>query len=438
MSENVSETKIIEAVSNVKSKISKRNSYPSLIVGFVKWFVIAIVIGIIVGFAGIAFHHALTLATSLRTENRAIIFALPAAGLAIVFLYRILGLSQDPGTNNIIKGARSEAKVSIKLAPLIFMATFLTHLTGGSAGREGAALQIGGSLASPFAKLLRMDKKDTATMIMCGMAAGFSALFGTPVAAAVFAVEVTIVAAAQYSALVPCMVSGITASFIARSFEVKPESFIVSGIPSFNGNSAPDLIRVAVLGIGCAAVSILFCFAIKRIRELYKKYIKNDYIRVVVGGFIVVVLSVLLGTTDYNGAGMDVIERAFSGNASPVAFALKILFTALTLGAGFKGGEIVPSFFTGATFGCVFGAILGLNPSFGAAVGLLAVFCGVTNCPFATIILSIELFGAGGLAYYALAIAISYMLSGYSGLYSAQKFYQSKLKPIKYVINTKK
>ena len=151
------------------------------------------------------------------------------------------------------------------------------------------------------------------------------------------------------------------------------------------------------------------------------------------GGAIIIVLTLLLGTNDYNGAGMDVIERAFEGEASPFAFVLKILFTALTLGAGFKGGEIVPSFFTGATFGCFFGGLLGLDPSFGAAVGLLAVFCGVTNCPFATIILSIELFGAGGLAYYALAIAISYMLSGYSGLYSAQQFYQSKLKPVKYM-----
>ncbi len=412
---------------------AEAHNYISLVKGFVKWALIASIVGAVVGLAGVAFHHALSFATEFRTENRVIIFTMPVAGVLIVAIYKLLGMSNDPGTNCIIKGARGEEKVSLKLAPLIFAATFLTHFSGGSAGREGAALQIGGSLASPFAKWFRMDKRDTATMIMCGMAAGFSALFGTPVAAAVFAVEVTIVAAAQYSALVPCMVSGVTASFIARSFEVKPESFIVSGIPSFNGDSAPDMLRVVVLGICSAAVSILFCFAMKKIRQLYKKYIKNDYIRVAVGGAIVIVLTLLLGTTDYNGAGMDVIERAFEGEASPFAFALKILFTALTLGAGFKGGEIVPSFFTGATFGCFFGGLLGLDPSFGAAVGLLAVFCGVTNCPFATIILSIELFGAGGLAYYALAIAISYMLSGYSGLYSAQQFYQSKLKPVKYM-----
>ena len=411
---------------------TESHTYPELIKGFVKWFIIAVIVGVAVGLTGTVFQIALGFANDFRTENNLIIFALPAAGLAIVFLYTICGLSQDPGTNNIIKGARSEAAVSIKLAPLIFTATFLTHLTGGSAGREGAALQIGGSLASPLGKLFKMDKKDTSTLIMCGMAAGFSALFGTPVAAAVFAVEVTIVAAAQYSALVPCMVSGITAAFVAKLFGIEPESFIVKGIPVLNGNAAPDLLRVTLLGMACAAVSVLFCFAIQNTGKLYKKYIKNAYIRAVAGGAIIAILTLLLGTTDYNGAGMNVIERAFSGTAFPLAFLLKILFTALTLGAGFKGGEIVPSFFTGATFGCFFGGLIGLDPSFGAAVGLLAVFCGVTNCPFATIILSIELFGSGGLAFFALAITISYMLSGYWGLYSAQKFYQSKLRPVLY------
>lgn len=413
----------------------KNNTYVALTWGFLKWVVIAVIIGVIVGLAGTAFSIALSFATAYRTDNKLIIFAMPLAGVVIVFLYNIMKLSRDPGTNNIIKGARSEEAVSVRLAPLIFAATFLTHITGGSAGREGAALQIGGSLASPFGKLFKLDKDDTSILIMCGMAAGFSALFGTPVAAAVFAVEVTIVAAAQYSALVPCMVSGVTAAVISKMLGAEGESFIVSGIPSFNSEAAPSLLRVTVLGAACAAVSVLFCVAIHEAGKLYAKYINNVYIRAAVGGLIVVALTLLIGTTDYNGAGMDVIERAFSGQAFAVAFAVKILFTALTLGAGFKGGEIVPSFFVGATFGCAFGGLIGLSPSFGAAVGLLAVFCGVTNCPFATIILSIELFGAGGFVYYALAIAISYMLSGYRGLYSAQQFYQSKLKPVRYSFN---
>ena len=236
------------------------HTYGELIKGFIKWFIIAVIIGVIVGLAGTAFQKALGFANNFRNSNSWTIFTMPLAGLVIVFLYTICGLSKDPGTNNIIKGARSDEKVSVKLAPLIFIATFLTQITGGSAGREGAALQIGGSLASPFGKLFRLDKKELSTLIMCGMAAGFSALFGTPIAAAVFAVEVTIVAAAQYSALVPCMVSSLTAVVVAKLFDVEAESFIVKGIPSLNGGSAPDLLRVTLLGAACAAVSVLFCF----------------------------------------------------------------------------------------------------------------------------------------------------------------------------------
>ena len=434
----MSEKNMTEVSENKNNTGSGSHTYPELIKGFAKWFVIAVIVGAVVGAVGSAFQKALGFANDFRTGHNAIILAMPAAGLIIVFLYSVMGLSKDPGTNNIIKGARSEEPVSIKLAPLIFAATFLTHITGGSAGREGAALQIGGSIASPFKKLFKLDENDASTLIMCGMAAGFSALFGTPVSAAVFAVEVTIVAAAQYSALVPCMVSGISAVCVAKLFGVEAESFVVRGIPALNESSVPNLLRVTILGAACAAISVLFCFAMHNAGKLYKKYIKNDYIRVVVGGAIVAVLTLILRTTDYNGAGMNVIERAFSGTASPAAFILKILFTALTLGAGFKGGEIVPSFFAGATFGCVFGGLLGLDPSFGAAVGLLAVFCGVTNCPFTSRILSIELFGSGGMAYFALAITISYMLSGYWGLYSAQKFHQSKLRPVLYKKNEEK
>ena len=263
---------------------------------------------------------------------------------------------------------------------------------------------------------------------MCGMSAGFSALFGTPVAAAIFAVEVTIVGAVQYSALVPCMISAITASLVAHCLGAEAESFIVSGVPVFDQNAVIQLLSVIVIGIACAIVSTVFCEVMHKASHLYAKYINNPFLRIMAGGAIVAILTVILGTTDYNGAGMDVIKRAFSGEAEPLAFMLKILFTALTLGCGFKGGEIVPTFFMGSTMGCVLGGLLGLNPSFGAAVGLIAMFCGVTNCPFASIILSAELFGMNGLPFYAAAISISYMLSGYSGLYSAQKFYQSKFR----------
>ena len=409
----------------------EENSYGKIALSFVKWFFLSVIVGAAVGVVGALFGKALSFATSFRTGHSFMIFLLPIAGLLLVFVYQITKMSDDKGTNTIILAARAESEVKFRQAPLIFIATFITHLFGGSAGREGAALQIGGALVSPLKRLFKMDEHDSSILIMCGMSAGFAALFGTPVASAVFAVEVTIVAAAQYSALVPCMISGVTAAMVSEALGAEAESFIVGGVPALSAENAVQMLLVIVLGIACAAVSVLFCSVIHKSGELYSKYIKNPYLRIAAGGLIVAVLTVLLGTTDYNGAGMDVIKRAFTGDADPVAFLLKIVFTALTLGCGFKGGEIVPSFFVGATFGCTLGGLIGLDPSFGAAVGLIAVFCGVTNCPFASIILSCELFGMNGLPYYAAAIAISYMLSGYTGLYSAQKFHQSKAKPVR-------
>lgn len=410
----------------------RENHYFTIAVSFLRGLFIASIVGVTVGALGALFGKTLSIADNFRLEHSFTVFLLPAAGILLVYLYRITGMSEDKGTNTIILAARAESEVRFRQAPLIFIATFFTHLCGGSAGREGAALQLGGGVVSPLKKIFKLDKHNGSVLTMCGMSAGFAALFGTPAAAAVFAIEVTIVAAAQYSALVPCMISAIVSSITAQAFGANAESFIVSGVPGFGPGNIKELLLCVLLGIVCAYLSALFCGVMHKSSELYEKYISNPYIRAAAGGLIIAVLSVLIGTSDYNGAGMEVVHRAFSGDADPAAFLLKIIFTALTLGCGFKGGEIVPCFFVGATFGCTFGSLIGLDPSFGAAVGLISVFCGVTNCPFASMILSCELFGMNGLPYYAIAIAISYMLSGYSGLYSAQQFSQSKVKPVKY------
>lgn len=399
---------------------------------FFKWFAVAVVVGVVVGIAGAFFHIGLDRVTELRQEHPVpFICLMPLAGLLLVWLYSAVGMRDDKGTNAIIRGARGEEDIKLRTAPLIAAATFLTHLTGGSAGREGAALQLGGSLASPVGRILKFSGKETAMLTMCGMAAGFAALFGTPAASAVFAIEVTVVGMSQYSAILPCLIAALTAAMTARDIGVEPTAFTVTEVPAFDGNSAVTLARVTVLGILTALISMLFCFVMEKTAELYKKLLPNVYLRVTVGGVTAAALSMLVlkltGSFDYNGAGTDVINRAFAGESRPEAFILKILFTALTLGAGFKGGEIVPSLFTGAVFGCYYGPLLGLDPSFAAGLGAAAVFCGVTNCPFASLVLSVELFGAEGLPYYALAVGLSYMLSGFSGLYSAQKFYDGKL-----------
>ena len=228
-----------------------------------------------------------------------------------------------------------------------------------------------------------------------------------------------------HAAFLPCLTASLTAYGVSQLLGVAPTRFTVSA----PGLELVTLLKVAALAALCALVSILFCQTIHFAEKQMARRLPNSYIRVVVGGLAIIALTLLCGTTDYNGAGMDIVTRAVEqGQAAPAAFLLKLLFTAVTLSAGFKGGEVVPSFFVGATFGCVVGPLLGLPPGFAAAVGLIAVFCGAVNCPVASTFLSVELFGAEGLLYFAMACGISYMLSGYSGLYSSQTILYSKLK----------
>lgn len=256
------------------------------------------------------------------------------------------------------------------------------------------------------------------------MAGVFSALFGTPLTATIFALEVISVGVLYYAGLLPCITASLTGYYIALLMGVEPTRFTVA-MPAL---AWPTLGLVAVLAVGCALVSILFCRGLHITEHLAARVLKDPFLRAAAGGCVIVAATLLLGTTDYNGAGMDVVARALSGQADPWAWLLKLAFTAVTIGCGFKGGEVVPSFFVGATFGCVLGGLLGLPPAFAAAIGLVSVFCGAVNCPIASVILSIELFGSGGLVYFAAACALSYLLSGYCGLYSSQTILYSKLK----------
>ena len=391
----------------------------------IRWVIFAILSGLIVGGIGTLFYFGMYLVTLTRTKNPWLIFLLPVSGLVIVGCYRLLHDEKDTGTNLVLSAIHSDEELPLRMAPLIFLSTLITHLFGGSAGREGAALQLGGSIGNGLGKLFRFDDKDKHIMIMCGMSAAFSALFGTPMAAAVFSMEVVSVGVMYYVALVPCVISSLVASMVARYFGVAQELFLIDNIPAFRFLPA---VKISVLAVLCAGVSILFCIMLHSSDHLYKRFFKNAYIRIFVGGCLVIALTLLVGDQTYNGAGMNMIEQYMQGQVPPEAFILKMLFTAVTLGAGFKGGEIVPSFFTGAAFGCLFGNILGFSPSLCTAVGMTAVFCGVTNCPITALLISFELFGYDAMPYFLLAVAFSYMLSGYYGLYSSQKIIYSKYK----------
>ena len=342
----------------------------------IKCVIFSIVVGIVAGSCGTAFYFALSVVTDFRMKYPWLIYFLPIGGLAIVGLYHLCKDDNDTGTNLVISAIHSGDKVPFKMAPLIFVSTLITHLFGGSAGREGAA---------------------------------FSALFGTPMAAAIFSMEMISVGVMYYIALVPCVISSLIAHGIASYFNVTNEFFAIENIPDF---TILNSVKISALAILCALVSILFCVVLHSGEALYKKYLPNKYTRVFIGGCFVIIATMLVGNQTYNGTGMSVIQSSIDGSVRPEAFLLKIIFTALTLGAGFKGGEIVPSFFIGATFGCLFGNLTGFEPSLCAAVGMISLFCGVTNCPITSLLISFELFGYDGMPYFLLAIPFSYILSG--------------------------
>ncbi len=394
---------------------------------FVKWLLYSCLIGIIVGLVAAAFHWGIHWGSLLREEHPWIIFGLPLGGVAIILLYRVCGMEKDRGTNLVLVAVRDAERLKLRTAPLIFLSTILTHLVGGSAGREGAALQLGASLSAYIGRELRLDEKDERVVVMCGMAAAFSALFGTPLTAAVFAMEVVSVGTMYYAALVPCLTSSLTAVLAARLFGLGvQDGYLVTDALEL----APvPILQAALMGVLCAVLSILFCESMHLSHRLYAKYLPSPLIRAAVGGALVLGLTLLVGDQTYSGAGDGVIRRMLAGDTIPEAFLLKILFTALTLGAGFRGGEIVPVLFTGCAFGTWTGPALGLPHGFAGALGMAAVFCGATNCPMTSILLAFELFGGTGLPLYALCCGVSYMLSGYYSLYSEQKILYAKLRP---------
>ena len=393
---------------------------------FAKWMFYACLTGVAVGLVAVAFHVGIDVAAELRGQHPRIIWLLPVTGPAIILLYRACGMEKDRGTNLVLVAVRDAERLKLRTAPLIFLSTICTHLAGGSAGREGAALQLGGSLAAYTGKRLGLDDLDERTMVMCGMAAAFSALFGTPLTAAIFAMEVVTVGRMYYAALVPCLASAATALLVAQGFGLHTAGYPAGEVPPL---SPLSLLQATGLGVLCAVLSILFCVVMHAAPKLYAKYFPNPILRAAAGGGLVLILTLLVGSQTYNGAGDPVIRRLLAGDTIPEAFLLKILFTALTLGAGFRGGEIVPVLFTGCAFGVWAGPMLGLPHGFAGALGMAGLFCGATNCPLSSILLAFELFGGNGLPLYALCCGTSYMLSGYYGLYSEQKIIYSKFKP---------
>ena len=389
-----------------------------------RWTLLAVCTGVLCGGIGTLFHLAVEWVTEQRTEHVWLLWLLPAAGIAITALYKATGCV-GKGTNDVLRAVQDGSSVTPWLVPAIFLGTVLTHLCGGSAGREGAALQMGGSIGWNLGTLLRLKDHDRRTATISGMAAFFSALFGTPLAAACFAMMVEDVGLTFTAAFVPAFTSALIAYGCSLVFGIAPTHFALTA-PELNVHTA---LLVILLGVACAAVSRLFCYTLHFMEHTVPKLLPNPWVRVFAGGVLVIGFSYLFGVGRYNGAGMSVIIAAVEqGQALPWDFLCKIFLTALTLACGFKGGEVVPSFFVGATFGCVVGPLLGLPAGFAAAVGLVSIFCGATNALIPSILLAFELFSGAGLELIALGCGICYMLSGHHGLYSSQTFVTNKLR----------
>ena len=386
-------------------------------IAFVKWGLLATLVGILGGWLGAIFHYTLAILTQFRADHPWILFFLPVGGLLTVGLYQALKLSDNRGTNEIIEATMDGHYVSPALTPAIFLATCLTHFFGGSAGREGAALQLGGSLASLIGRTYHIRRYERKILVMAGMSAVFTGLFGTPLTAMMFCMEFESVGTFFSPALFPCFVASFVSGYASRILGVLPEKVALETLYRFTPYNAG---RYLLLALGISLLSIFMCWFIHKAEHLSKELIENPRTRILVGSILLVALTLAMGDQRFNGAGMSMALDAVRGSADWYSFLMKLLFTAITLSAGFKGGEIVPTFCIGATFGCVFGGLLGLDPGFSAAMGLVGLFCCVTNSPLASIVLSVEMFGGTNVYAFAFVCIVCFVLSGNSSLYSSQ------------------
>lgn len=389
-----------------------------------KWLFISALIGVMGSLLGAGFHYVLVQATELRSENNWLIFLLPIGGILTVVLYGALKLKNNKGTNETIIAVKSGKPLSFAIAPAIFIATFITQLFGGSAGREGAALQIGGSASSLINKLFRLKERETTVVTLCGMGAVFSGLFVTPLTACIFVLEFVSVGSVFLPALLPCFISAFVAGKVSYAFGVRDVTIAYNDVFKLNFHNSW---RILILAVAISVLGIVMCYILRKAEYFADKLFTSPYIKILVGAVIIIVLTMIVGDQRFNGAGMDMVTGALNGNTDWYSFALKLVFTAITLAAGFKGGEIVPTFCIGATFGCMMGNLLGIDPAFAAMLGLAGLFCAVTNSPLASIVLSIEMFGITNIYIFVLICLLTFVLSGKCSLYSSQTIESDKL-----------
>ncbi len=398
-------------------------------------------ISIFIGLLVALFLWLLEFVTKTRWQYPWFIYLLPLAGVIIYGLYKFFGKNAGAGNNLILNEIHQpNSGVPLRMAPLILLTTVLTHLVGGSAGREGTAVQIGSSLSSSFAKWFKLKKNDTRILLLCGIAAGFGAVFGTPITGAIFALEVLTIGKIKYDALIPCLIASIVADISCSATGITHTHYIINDLPNNSNlffNTHFDivmLLKVAFAGILFGLTSYLFSQLSHLIKNKTISFIKKQWLIPVIGSILILGISYLLGTTDYmglgvtsqNSDGISIVNAFHSTNIDALSWFWKLLLTAITLGMGFKGGEVTPLFFIGATLGNTLAVISGSPVDLFAGLGFIAVFAGATNTPLASTIMGIELFGSENALYFAIACFTAYYFSGHSGIYQSQQLAVSK------------
>lgn len=418
----------------------KLNKYPDpfkIAIPLLRWTLLILPLAIIVGSLVALFLWLLEWATQARWENPWLLLMLPLAGVLIHFVYRLYGKNSEAGNNLIMDEIHQPGGgIPFRMAPLVMFSTIITHLFGGSAGREGTAVQMGGSVSALLAKKFQLNQEDRRIILLCGMAAGFGAVFGTPVTGAIFALEVLAIGRIRYDALIPCLIASVVADIVCSSYPIHHTHYTIA----FSAEDLPDvfpyisfqpmlLLQVIGAGILFGLASFLFANLTHFINHQSHRLFSVKWLIPVVGAGMVLGISYLLGTDDYLGLGVDspnqegvsIVSSFQEGGADYFSWLWKLLLTAITLGMGFKGGEVTPLFFVGATLGNTLAIISGAPVDLMAGLGLIAVFAGATNTPLACTMMGVELFGGENVVYFAVACFTAYYFSGHSGIYKSQK-----------------
>jgi H+/Cl- antiporter ClcA len=389
-----------------------------------KWIVWGGIIGLLAGSASALLIAGNDFLTEVRFANPSVIYLLPVGGLIIGYIYQKYGNEADKGNNLIYEHVHhGQGKIPLIMGPIVFISTFITHLLGGSTGREGAAIQMAGSISESVIRIFKLSNLDRKIMLMSGISGGFGSAFGTPVAGAIMGMEVASLGKMKYEALIPCFTASFVGHLVTTAWGIEHKHNIIESIP---GLTASTIVKVIIVSIIFSFASVLYSQMRHGVEKYSTRFLKNFMLRAMVGGIIIIALVFIVGSGDYLGRGLPMIDEAFVGQVPPLAFLAKIVFTAITMGSGFRGGEVIPLFFMGATLGNTLAPIVDLPVSFLAALGLVAVFCGGTNIPITCFVFSIETFEGEGVLYFFLACLTSYIFSGHHGVWPSQKIYAPK------------